>query len=353
VDHEISENPKGPIQGIERVTRGGAWDDLDFELTCARRGYEYDPCVRDANIGFRLVRSEHAGMVHIPGGTFEMGDHHGLGKPDELPVHAVSLDPFHMDVFEVTTLKYCDFLNSAYSQGWIEVINGSVMQKNAIECYCATQLSVSYSRVMWDGSNFTVVPDKAEHPMIYVSWHGAAAYANWRSMQEGRMPCYDLATWACDFEAYGYRLPTEAEWEYAARGGEHNPYYIYPWGDAMDGSKANYAGSGDPYENPPPATTPVGYYNGFQTPAGVDMANGYGLYDMSGNVYEWCNDWYDSTYYSYSPIDNPKGPAAGSRRLLRGGSWCAIDTLRCAFRDAIYPNGRSPIDGFRLVLSGP
>ena len=135
--------------------------------------------------------------------------------------------------------------------------------------------------------------------MADVTWYGAAAYCNWRSQEEGYQQCYNLSTWECDFSKNGYRLPTEAEWEYAARGGEHKPYYRYPRSNSIDGSEANYWSSGDPYETGSyPWTTPVDYY----------PANGYGLYDMAGNVWDWCNDWYSDTYYSSSPYNNPTGP---------------------------------------------
>ena len=188
--------------------------------------------------------------------------------------------------------------------------------------------------------------------MAPVNWYGAVAYANWRSARNGRDPSYDLLTWECDFEANGYRLPTEAEWEYAARGGEHDPYYMYPWGDTIDGSNANYWDSGDPYETSAYSrTTLVGYYDGNQVPAGVDMANGYGLYDMAGNVWEWCNDWYDEDYYSTSPYDNPCGPATGTHGVFRGGSWInSANLLRCAYRFWIYPDSWYIGSGFRLAL---
>lgn len=294
--------------------------------------------------------------ILIPGGEFEMGCHgEETGEscnPDELPVHTVYVSSFYMDVYEVTNEQYCAYLNSAYAQDLIEVIDGVVYKAGDSEGYCDTTTSSSYSRISWDGSNFGITAGKEDHPMVMVSWYGAVAYANWLSGQHTRTPCYDLDTWECDFAANGYRLPTEAEWEYAARGGEHNPYYVYPWGDAIDGSNANYHGSGDPFETGPyPWTTPVGYYDGGQTPAGEDMANGYGLYDMAGNVRDWCNDWYDADYYDSSPYDNPQGPASGTDRVLRGGAWLTDGYyLRCAYRLGFAPDGRLNSVGFRVVV---
>jgi formylglycine-generating enzyme required for sulfatase activity len=292
-------------------------------------------------------------MEFIPEGEYLMGDHHD-GMWQSLPVHAVYIDAFYMDKFEVTNEEYCTFLNSAYTQGLIEVIPpGVVFKKNDTEPYCDTYSSDPDSRIHWTGSDFRVTSGKEDHPMVNVSWYGAAAYANWRSARELRIPCYNLNTWECTFGVGGYRLPTEAEWEKAARGGENTPYFRYPWGDSLNGSKANYWASGDPYEiGDYPWTTPVGYYDGNQYPPGVDMANGYGLYDMAGNVFEWCNDWYDSNYYNKSPYDNPTGPSSGTLHVLRGGSWNGYEHhLRCAGRQySFQPDGRGSGLGFRLVL---
>ncbi len=293
-----------------------------------------------------------------------MGDHLGTGYYQELPVHAVYIDAFYMDTFEVANEGYGTYLNSAYSQGLIEVSGGVVYKNNDTEAYCSTTSAPpgvpffgESSRISWNGSTFAATAGKKEHPMVLVSWWGAAAYANWRSEQEGLTPCYNLATWECDFGADGYRLPTEAEWEKASRGGEHTPYYDYPWGNSIDGSKANYYDSGDPYETGAfPHTTPQGYYDGNQIPSGVDMANGYGLYDMSGSVWEWCNDWYDDQYYQacvdYGIYDNPTGPPYSpyGYRVYRGGSWFSYGiNLRCSVRERNYPIILPEIVGFRLV----
>jgi formylglycine-generating enzyme required for sulfatase activity len=291
------------------------------------------------------------GTVLVVGGEFEMGRHAGIGGADELPPHSVYVDSFYMDIHEVTNEQYCVYLNWAYGQGLIEVDQlDRVHKAGDTEVYCDTYASDDDSRIHWDGVTFTVTAGKEDHPMVQVSWYGAAAYANYRSVQQDRPLCYDLSTWACNLDVPGYRLPTEAEWEYAARGGEHDPYYLYPWGNDIDGSMANYWQSGDPFETEYPYTTPVCYYNGDQWPEGVDMANGYGLYDVAGGVWEWCNDWYDSLYYSSSPYDNPPGPASGVNRVLRGGSWGVTEeSVRCANRGQGAPGLGGNGNGFRLL----
>ena len=298
-------------------------------------------------------------MIYLPGGEFVMGDHHGDDyDDDELPLHAVLLDAFFMSKYEITNQQYCDYLNSAYP-GQIKVDTGVVYASSDSSNsypYCSTHDDNINSQIDFSDPIFSVRykdgRDMSDDPMVTVSWYGAVAYCNWRSGEEGKESCYNLSTWECDFSKNGYRLPTEAEWEYAARGGEHNPYYRYPWGDNTDGSKANYWESNDPYENGTwPETTPVGYYDGNQTPPGTDMANGYGLYDMAGNVVEWCNDWYDSGYYDTSPYNNPTGPAGGYYRIARSGGW-----VNSAISSRVANRGRGNPDylyyevGFRVVL---
>jgi len=285
-------------------------------------------------------------MQHIQGGTFAMGDHHDLGgaehRNDEIPVHQVSLKDFYIGVYEITNQEYCDFLNDAIEQEEIVVDAGYVTNSQTGGLLCDTYQSDGYSRINYDGHDFSVASGKANHPVVGIRWFGAISYCNWLSRQCGLSPCYNLDVQSCDFSQKGYRLPTEAEWEYGGRGGLYEPYAIYPWGDNPDNSKANWPNSGDPYEaGPMPYTTPVGFYNGEQHsksdfnwpgPASTyragDGSNDYGLYDMAGNVWEWTNDWYHSDYYGVSPRYDPQGPTVGKSmpdgktyHVLRSGNW--------------------------------
>lgn len=278
-------------------------------------------------------------MVLIPGGEFDMGDHFDIGDSMERPVHRVNVRSFYMDRYETTNRQYCEYLNSVKAQYLIEVRGGVVYAVGGSSPYLSTHEYNSYSRISWEGEVFTILPDKETHPLVEVSWYGAFAYCNWLSARDGFETCYDLSSWKCDFSKNGYRLPTEAEWEYAARGGLR--YYMYPWGNEVDGSRANWWGSADPYEaGSRPWTAPVGCY----------QSNGYGLYDMTGNAMELCNDWWRSDYYSISPYSNPRGPETGLTRVIRGGAWGLPPYMcRVAFRDRGLPTAQFYCTGFRLV----
>jgi len=231
-------------------------------------------------------------MAPIPAGSFEMGD--AMNEPEDWmkrskPMHTVQLDAFYMDVNEVTVGQFKKFLDQS-----------------------------GYSYVRWNSFLAAYSPSD-EHPMVFVNYYDARAYATWA----------------------GKRLPTEAEWEYAARGGLVGKRY--PGGDEISHDDANYLGTGG--KDKWGVHAPVGSFN----------ANRYGLYDMAGNVYEWCMDWYSEDYYSKSPAENPSGPSTGQYRVVRGGYWRSLpNRLRVAHRSYYLPgNGENSTIGFRCVSARP
>ena len=332
-------------------------------------------------------------FARITAGQYQMGDHFGFVDPahpsDEVPVHDVYVDSFYMETTLLTCLEYAQFLNSALTQGLVEVRSDYVYGVGGTNIYCDTYGSDTNSRVQWTGSAFTIRDNRDLHPITGVRWFGAIGYCNWASARDGFTPCYNLATGDCSLTNSGYRLPTEAEWEYAARGGLYSPYGMFPWGSDTnaDGTLANWAGSRNPFTSGlSPWTTPVGFYNGtlqyktnYNWPGTNDTyqtrnnSNGFGLYDMSGNVWEWINDWYTADYYTNcvlnNIITNPPGPLAGSLmpdgkpyRGLRGGNWFNGEDQyghgRVANRDPSYyrgpgdPNGPWFHVGFRVMRRG-
>lgn len=371
-----------------------AWDiNTEFGIVSynTKTKKEYCLCVRGgtekSEINFR--------EVEIPGGVFEMGDHIGFVDPkhpsDELPLHNVKVNSFYMSVFETTNNQYLAFLNESMLKGEIEVKSNVIYSKNSTQILAYTHEYAPYYSLSYDGKAFSIADFRLYHPVVGAMWSGATAFCNWLSLMSGFEACYNLTTSECDFSKNGYRLPTEAEWEYAGRGGNNNPYYNYPWGNQQDKSKANWPESKDPFEGTDessyPHTTPVGFYDGsvksksdynwpspmasYQTSNGL---NGFGLFDMAGNVWELLNDWYGQDYYSISPFDNPKGPSSGfimpdgkPYRGMRGGNWYngyrqAGDTVndghsRVSNRNPSYYRGPQDPNhpwyhvGFRVVRS--
>jgi sulfatase modifying factor 1 len=219
------------------------------------------------------------GLVLIPAGEFLMG---GDAEDDHAPVHKVTIDAFYMDKYEVTNAQY---------------------QKFCEETECRLP-------VFWGLDGFRCGPDYPNHPVVGVSWYDAVSYMEW-----------------C-----GKRLPTEAEWEYAARGGLVG--MSYPNGDTLNPSDGNHTKS---RKDGPVA---VGSY----------LPNGFGLYDMQGNVVEWVQDIYDPNYYASSPAANPQGPAFGKFRVIRGGGWHSGPFCnRVDFRNALRPGWVDFNVGFRCV----
>ena len=242
-------------------------------------------------------------MMFIPAGEFEMGSNDKDAEDDEKPRHSVYLDAFHIDRYEVTNAHYKKFVDA--NPQW---------QKDRIPKKYHDGDYLKH----WNGNNYP--PGKDNHPVVYVSWYAAMAYAEWNEK----------------------RLPTEAEWEKAARGDRFGREYA--WGDSLDPDKANYGENiGD--------TTPVGTY----------AMNGYGLYDMTGNVWEWCLDEYDADFYAISPSRNPLAGGTvnnilsdftnlKSVRVLRGGSWVShAKFVRVSDRTRFTPRITNKARGFRCV----
>ena len=247
------------------------------------------------------------GMVLIPAGHFQMGSEDENPEAGAQPVHTVHLDAFYMDKYEVTNAQFKAFVDA--NPQW---------QKSRID----RRFHDGDYLYLWDGNTYP--SGEAEHPVAEVSWYAAMAYAAW----------------------VGKRLPTEAEWEYAARGGLAG--LKYPWGDTITHADANY-------DRHLPNATPVGQY----------AANGYGLYDMAGNVWEWCLDAYDADFYAKS--HDSRNPIAGGRtiqwlrdnftsiptdssRVVRGGSWyVGASSLGVALRGPVPPSLADVEFGFRCA----
>jgi formylglycine-generating enzyme required for sulfatase activity len=249
---------------------------------------EYHPEKRE----MRNIKPLQSEMVVIPGGDYFRGSN--CGCRDEMPRHKVNLASFALDIHPVTNEQFVCYLDAIGEE--------KDSQNHDI-------IKLRDSRIKKSGGRFTVEPGYARHPVVGVTWYGAVAYAQW----------------------VGKRLPTEAEWEIACCGGLENP--MYPTGESIEKTEANFFSSD---------TTAVMSY----------PANQFGLYDMPGNVYEWCQDWYEYSYYEASAQepDFPKGPLQGVYRVLRGGCWKSLkEDLRCSKRHRNNPGAANGTYGFRCA----
>jgi formylglycine-generating enzyme required for sulfatase activity len=286
-------------------------------------------------------------MVLLRGGTFLMGtpsrnkhrDHahdtkrrslkanvkdtaHEVGDDDERPAHHVTLSPFYIDATEVTNREFADFVKATGYKTDAERRGSSWVFKQGMKDWANVDGAVWRHPL---GPESTIM-DKMDHPVVNISWNDAAAFANWA----------------------GKRLPTEAEWEYAARGGREGE--IYPWGNELKPENrvmANFWQGIWPDKN----ELEDGFY--YTSPVALFSANGFGVYDMIGNVWEWTADWYAEDYYRHSPARDPRGPATGDMRVARGGSWFCSENYCGAYRLGF--RGKSPQDasfnnvGFRCA----
>ncbi len=254
--------------------------------------------------------------VLIPPATFSMGDSSGLS--DQQPRHDVYLNGYGISHYEVTNAEYkifCDMTGHPYPPE-----GGSSLPPQGY---------------------FTDYP---YYPVVGISWYDAVKYCNWLSQQKGYSVCYDTTDWSYDPSKNGYHLPTEAQWEHAARGTLEKKKY--PWGDEDPGTRCNYQSYQGILVNE------MANFSSGRGPLAVGKfnPNGFGLYDMAGNILEWCNDWYSKDYYGQSPSENPYGPVTGFEKVIRGGAWNRSETyLQCAFRDKETPNTKLFDIGFRIA----
>ncbi len=261
-----------------------------------------------------------SGMVLIPAGTFMMGASNG--QEIEKPVHEVSLNAFYMDTHEVTLAQFRKFVEATNYVTDAEKNGGSII-------YDGTDF-VKKDGVDWrfDARGNPHKKSSNNLPVTHLSWNDANAYAQW----------------------VGKRLPTEAEWEYAARGGEKG--YTYAWGNEGLSSKAWANVSDENYikvvEWPYFKRYDDGYV--FAAPVGSFPPNSFGLYDMAGNAWEWCADYFDENYYSKSPKNNPVNKTPNERRSMRGNSWDGRPNMMRASRRTSDLQSNSYVDtGFRCV----
>lgn len=262
-------------------------------------------------------------LVYVPPGEFMMGSNDG---DDEKPVHKIKISQgFHMGIHEVTRQQFGQFVEKtgyktdAEREGWSWAWRGSVLAK--------------VDGASWQNPVYKQTDD---HPVLCVSWNDAMSFCDWLIQEEGRT----------------YRLPTEAEWEYTCRAGTKT---AYQWGNNPDNG-SGWCNALDLTATPSfsERETVFKWRDGYiyTSPVGQFRQNAFGLFDMHGNVYEWCSDWHDAKYYSNSPSINPKGTFTGTHRINRGGSWASYPggPLHSAARSMGEPNVRSIYIGFRVVL---
>jgi formylglycine-generating enzyme required for sulfatase activity len=246
---------------------------LDFVPACEREGSEVPrQIIKSSGATPAPTGSNSAeSVVRIPAGRFQMGE----ASESDAPVHEVYISSFYIDKYLVTQQQFEKLMHNNPSR--------------------------------WKGTN---------NPVEQVRWSDAVRFCNARSQLEGLQPCYDLQSWKCNFDATGYRLPTEAEWEYACRAGTTTTYFFgdgpaklgeYAWFDKNAGGRPR--------------------------PVGQKRPNPWGLFDMCGNVWEWCNDFYGVDYYGTSPRQDPHGPDQGKTKVVRGGAWrFSAENLRSGYR---------------------
>lgn len=290
------------------------------------------------------------GMEFIPGGLFIMGD-----DIFATPTHPVIVSPYFIRAHEINNEEMRSVLQWAYDQDLIVVTTNGVESTEGPTNVLMT-LGGTIREIQFSNGAFTIRAGRELYPAAYVSWYGAVAFCNYLSLMEGREVCYRLPEWSCDFTKKGYRLPTEAEWEFAARGGYEGKRFPWPDADTITHNRANYKSDTNNWYDVSPTR---GFHPDYadqlprSSPVGTFPANSFGLFDMSGNVWEWCWEW--SYRYSsalqYDPT-GPVDPVAGVFRIFRGGSWfTTAERVTCAVRYRSAEPSSSIVDvGFRPVI---
>lgn len=309
---------------IEELDKGGCIDDMVRNIT--KRIYtevgsqlpaKYGQLFEEVCFGVKIPIVPDfipENMVFVEGGSFQMGCVTGDKncEDDETP-HQVILSDFYIGKYEVTNAEYCEFLNAKGNK-----TEGGVTWLD---------LKSSYCQIEYKNSKYIPKSGYSQYPVIEVTWYGANAYAEWKGM----------------------RLPTEAEWEFAARSRGKNEIWA---GTSTESSLSRYGNFCD--KNCEYSWKESGQNDGYKrtAPVGSFQANDLGVYDMSGNVYEWCADWYDSAYYKNSPKSNPVNQTKATFRVLRGGSWrFNAVSYRSSNRSSNGPDSGSNFSGFRLAHS--
>ena len=279
-------------------------------------------------------------MIKLPGGKFLMGtnDEEGFPEDGEGPVREITLDPFYIDETTVTNFQFAEFIKAtgyiteAERYGWSFVFYGLLSeedQKRDYQVAAPTPWWYAVPGAQWnhpEGKD-SHINERKDHPVVHVSWHDAQAYCQW----------------------IGKRLPTEAEWEYAARGGLIQKKF--PWGDELTPGGEHrcniWQGNFPDYNS---------LEDGFlgTAPAKSFKPNNFGLYNMAGNVWEWCNDWFSSDFHKAGPRKNPAGPLNGESKIMRGGSFLChhsyCNRYRVAARSSNTADSSTSNLGFRCVL---
>lgn len=279
--------------------------------------------------------------AYIPGGSFVMGDGTSYGGEDE---HHVTLThPFRLGRYEVTNREYLEAVQWAYDNGLVTVTSWSVHDKLdgstedllILGCF-GNEIAFADSGFHLGDAGHGINPD---HPVKMVTWFGAARYCDWLSLRAGLPRAYEHdGGWRCNggdpYGATGYRLPTDAEWEYAAR---YDDDRIYPWGDEPpDYGRASY-------HRVVGWTSPIGSY------PGAPSIGGDPLYDLAGNAWEWCDDLW-GRHLGTAPRTDPTGPDSSLGRVIRGGAWDSIThLLTCAYRQPYHQDGAYYTVGFRIA----